>query len=297
MGRKSKTPEKIKCIGDCGRELTLANFYNTKSPMFPSGKAPLCKKCIKEMIDYDDMQSIYDILQSLDLPFIYDIWYRTVDKKPKDVFGNYIRQINSLNQYEGMRYKDSQFEPNKNESINRETITNEGVISEEMKLKWGSNFNSMQIKKMEKFYNDMCQNYKIETTSHKDYLLKISKVSLKMDECLDNDEIGGFAKYSNVYDNLMKSAKFTAVQRSAVDDTGGLTTICEFIDRLETEGFIEPAKIEEDYDVVEATISDIKKFTKNLVLGDPSISTLAQETLLKMKTKQEEVEVQGEEDE
>lgn len=281
---KSKT-ERMKCGGECSRELVLSKFYQSNSPMFPSGKAPLCKDCIKKMINYNNIQSIYDILQSLDLPFIFDIWNKTVENNPKDIFGNYVRQINSLSQYKGMRYKDSIYEGVSN---NKSNFREKKEASNELRMKWGKMYSYDQIQKLEQFSIEMSQNYKIETASHRDYLYKIAKVSLKMDECLDNDDVTGFAKYSSVYDNLMKSAKFTAVQRSAVDDTGGFATICEFIERLESDGFIKPEPITENFDIVEATIADMKRYTKQLVLGDGSVSTLAQETLIKMQQKQEE---------
>ena len=43
---------------------------------------------------------------------------------------------------------------------------------------------------------------------------------------------------------------------------------------LESEGFIEPTKVTEDYDIVEKTIADMKNYYRRLVLGDSSIQTM-----------------------
>lgn len=225
MGRKSKTPEKIRCIGDCGRDLTLANFYNTKSPMFPSGKAPLCKKCIKEMIDYDDMQSIYDILQSLDLPFIYDIWYRTVDKKPKDVFGNYIRQINSLGQYDGMRYKDSLFEP---KSLGQDSLLRNGSNfsmdvnkREELMFKWG-NYPDDELLAFDRKFEMLKNNYPQKTAMHTEALQNYIRYRVKEELATARNDVSEAQKWGTLADKASERAKINPSQLSKADLSGGL---------------------------------------------------------------------------
>ncbi|MBZ9693181.1 hypothetical protein [Clostridium sp. M14] len=283
MPVKKETNKRL-CTGNCKRELTDSNFYNSTSPLF-DGKVSICKKCIKELINYDDMNTVYNVLQTMDIPFLSDYWDNCLKKKG-DTFGNYMRQVNSLPQIKNLRYKDSIFQNNSNQKKN-EIVNDSNEISDILIKKWGSKYSYKQIESLENFYKQMIESYDVKTASHKDYLLKICKVSLKMDEALDNDNVGEFEKYSRVYDNLMKSAKFTAVQRSSVEDTGGFATFSEFIEGLERDGFIEPAKITEDYDIVEATISDLKNYTKKLVLGDSSISTMAIEQLNKIKEKEE----------
>jgi hypothetical protein len=240
-----------------------------------------------------------NMLSKVDRPFLYQTLTDNLNKYPQKIesaIGFYFKDL-GMTQNRGLRYKDSIFENEESNKLSSISSVSYNV-SDDVIRKWGQNYNSEQIIKLENFYNDMQNSYDVKTASHKDYLKKISKVSLKMDEALDNDNVNEFQKLSGVYDNLMKSAKFTAVQRSAVDDTGGFATFCEFIESLEKEGFIEPAKITEDYDIVEATIADMKNYTKKLVLGDSSISTITTEQLNKIKEKQEETdeELEGEND-
>lgn len=312
MGKKPNNTSKLTnrkelyCSG-CDSDKSTKDFYKSNGTT-DSGYIPYCKDCCyKYSLDNNNnfnIEKFKEMLQKIDKPFIYNIWNTNESKigvpnengtirckTLKSAIGYYIKDV-SMKQYRDFKYKDSIFEPiddknDLNSDDNENYIKNKNYIPSQVIEKWGGNYTVKQISKLEKFYNDMINSYDVKTASHKDYLKKISKVSLKMDEALDNDNVTEFQKLSTVYDNLMKSAKFTAVQRSAVDDTGGFATFSEFIEALEKEGFIEPAKIKEDYDIVEATISDMKNYTKKLVLGDSSISSMAIEQLSKFKEKED----------
>lgn len=285
--------ELIYCTG-CDHDKKPSQFYKSYGTT-KSGTLPYCKQCCIDMSLNNNgtlnIDKFKNMLSKVDRPFLHQTLIDNINKYPQKIesaIGFYFKDL-GMTQNRGLKYKDSIFENEETNQLNNMNTVSYN-ISDSVIKKWGQNYNSEQIMKLENFYNDMQNSYDVKTASHKDYLKKISKVSLKMDEALDNDNVTEFQKLSGVYDNLMKSAKFTAVQRSAVDDTGGFATFCEFIESLEKEGFIEPAKIEEDYDIVEATLSDIKNYTKKLVLGDSSISTMAVEQLNKMKEKQDEID-------
>ena len=286
----------IYCSG-CGKNKKNKDFY--RSYVNPNSNVlPFCKECcVNKGLNNDgnlDIEKFKSMLMQVDRPYIHSLFVSNINKYPilKSAIGFYFKDI-GMTQNRSLKYKDSIFEGDSDKKIDNDLVASQSVPSE-LVAKWGNNYNHKQISKLENFLKDMRNSYDVKTASHKDYLHKICKVSLKMDEALDNDNVGEFEKLSRVYDNLMKSAKFTAVQRSAVDDTGGFATFCEFIEQLEREGFIKPEPIDENFDIVEATIADMKQYTKQLVLGDGSISTLAQETIIKMKQKSEEESLSSE---
>ena len=284
--------ELVYCTG-CDKEKKPTEFYKSYGAT-KSGLLPFCKKCCKEYSLNEnkefDVNKFKEMLQKIDRPFLYDILSNNLErnKKVEGAIGKYFKDIGMV-QYRELKYKDSIFQ-SKSEEKKNEMLEDERIIPKELIEKWGKAYTYDQIQKLEHFHKDMSTSYDVKTASHKDYLKKICKVSLKMDEALDSDNISEFEKLSKQYDTLMKSAKFTAVQRSAVDDAGGFATISEFTDALEKRGFIMPTKIEEDYDIVEQTIADMKKYTKQLVLGDSSISALAQKTLMKQNKDEYEEE-------
>lgn len=291
----------------CGNIKKSKDFNKSFSDLYSKNidsKLTICKECIVKLyIKYldaygDRRKAVYYVCRKLDACFLHTVFEAAElqCKNKSSLISIYIQKINSLKQYKGYTFDNSN--PIE-EDIPRTTTDTLKIIEQKIEDKkehispealarWGNSYSKEQIIKLENFCNDMKGSYKVETASHKDYLFKIARTSLKMDEALDKDDVAEFEKLSRVYDSLMKSAKFTAVQRSAVDDAGGFATISEFVDALERDGFIPPYPIEENMDIVENTIADMKQYTKNLVLGDSSISTLAQETLLRMKQKEDE---------
>lgn len=265
MGRPKKSEEKvkaeipkIKCTGKCEKVLRLERFYDTTNPLFPSGKVTVCKDCIKEMIDYNDINSIYKILQLLDRPFLYDYWSRCVDKnaeKKTDIFGNYLRQVASLKQLKKLRWEDSQFDSSKSIEIEDKIINSENK-KEEMTYseEWRGTYSKSDLEYLESYYKDLQADFKIVTRNHKDYARKIAKASLAMDRAYDdmlNGIQGSDTRYKNLkdtFDTLSKSAQFSEDKRGANDV--GLGSFGVLFDRVEKKMWIpqhQPLE-KDDYD-------------------------------------------------
>ena len=101
-----------------------------------------------------------------------------------------------------------------------------------LRLKWGKAYKPEEWIYLEQLYNDMMESYDIQTAGHIDTLKFICKTSLKMNQLIDIGDIEGFQKVSRVYNELMKSGKFTAAQNKAetgefVDSVGELIELCE----------------------------------------------------------------------
>jgi hypothetical protein len=293
---KNKSDKKM-CL-KCLKEKNLEReFYKSYSKWHGDGRLPYCKACLKENLDENDINSVREILRILDKPYFPETWERAKEDQ-MDTLGAYLKDI-ALN-YKHYNYDDSVFIDNKqkmnqneNESSN---LWDDFVVTKEIIEKWGSSgYTKEDYMKLEKFYEDMKRSYEVETASHIDYLKKICKVSLKMEKAIDEGNIDHFKKLSDAYDKLMHSAKFTAVQRSAADRTGGLNTFSEFFELIEREGFIPRFHTDEPNDIVDYTINNLKEYTRNLVLGDPNISKMLDEAM-KRQDEKENYEIDDEED-
>ena len=120
-------------------------------------------------------------------------------------------------------------------------------------------------------------------------MLKICRVSLKIDQALEVNDIDGFQKMTRVYDLLMKSAKFTAAQGKDVasDYTDSIGMIVSRIE--EEQGFI-PRYHSERQDVVDATLADMNKFTRNLIMSELNLGNMIEIYLQKMQMEQNKEE-------
>ena len=166
------------------------------------------------------------------------------------------------------------------------------VTPEEKKmlsLKWGKLYQLEEWVSMEKFFQEMMEAYDIQTPSHVNYLQKICKTSLKMDQAIDCGDIEGFQKLSKVYDLLMKSAKFTAAQNKTESDTF-IDSIGEMVSLCENEGFIPKYLIDEPKDIVDITVRDINRYTERLIKNEMNLGSMIESALLKMKIEEEREE-------
>lgn len=261
-----KEVNKIKCTGKCQRELISTNYYNTNSPLFPCGKITICKKCLKDMVDCNDIQSVYRVLQVMDIPFWYEYWDRAVEVKPKNPFGKYITMANSMPQFKGLLWKDSKFDASitfKPSDVKKEVLCNkeETVYSED----WRGTYTLSDLKYLEGYYRDLDKDFKIVTRNHKDYARKIAKASLAMDKAYDdmvNGVQGADTRYKNLkdtFDQLSKSAQFSEDKRGAND--AGLGCFGVVFDRVESKIWIpqhQPVE-KDDYDNLLDSFSTIDK--------------------------------------
>ncbi len=245
--------KKIKC--ECKEHkgeqmISELNFYKSKSPLFSDGRVHVCKKCLKNMIDYNDMTTIYRVFQILDIPFFYNRWEEAI-KRGGDIFGNYVRMANSgLNEFKETRYADSIFESTKSmrnnedssEDIN-DNITNifsKFKITGEMYLRWGTKYDKEEYFQLENFYNDMKSRNSIETPQDIDYLKKLSIISMKMNEELEAGHYGEAKKLGDLFSKYMADSGFRAVDKSESDKTGGIRNFCTIYAEVEKDDFIPP---------------------------------------------------------
>lgn len=147
-----------------------------------------------------------------------------------------------------------------------------------LRLKWGKTYKVEEWVKLEQLYNEMMQSYDIQTAGHIDTLKLICKTSLKANQLIDIGDVEGFQKMSKVYDNLMKSGKFTAAQNKAesgeyVDSIGELVAICE------KEGFIPRYYTDGPQDKVDKTLLDLQNYTHSLVTEEMNLGTLIEQAV------------------
>lgn len=157
-----------------------------------------------------------------------------------------------------------------------EQLTDEDKLY--LQMKWGRSYRADEWIKMEQLYVDMMASYDIQGAGHKDTLIMICKASLKANQCIDAGDIEGFQKMSKVYDQLMKSGKFQAVQNKSesgdfVDSVGEIVVMCEkdgFIPRYHTDG---------PQDKADRTLQDLQDYTRTLVTEEANLGNMIEASM------------------
>lgn len=147
-----------------------------------------------------------------------------------------------------------------------------------LRLKWGKTYKPEEWVKLEQLYEEMMASYDIQGAGHIDTLKLICKTSLKANQLIDIGDIEGFQKMSKVYNDLMKSGKFTAAQNKA-ESGEFVDSIGELIEMCEKQGYIERYYIESPKDRVDLTIADMQRYTRTLVEEETNLTLMVEKAL------------------
>lgn len=159
-----------------------------------------------------------------------------------------------------------------------------------LRLKWGKTYKPEEWIQLEKLYNEMMESYDIQSAGHIDTLKLVCKTSLKANQLLDIGDIEGAQKMTKMYNDLMKSGKFTAQQNKAekgeyVDSISELVALCE------KDGFIPRYYVDEPKDKVDRVLQDLQSYTRSLVMEEMNLGNLIENAVKQIEIdKQKEAE-------
>ena len=147
-----------------------------------------------------------------------------------------------------------------------------------LRLKWGKTYKPEEWVRLEQLYEEMMASYDIQGAGHIDTLKLVCKTSLKANQLIDIGDIEGFQKMSKVYDQLMKSGKFTAAQNKA-ESGEFVDSIGELIEMCEKQGYIERYYVESPKDRVDLTIADMQRYTRTLIEEETNLPLMVEKAL------------------
>lgn len=278
------------CIG-CNKIHPKGKFYKSFNSINKNGIYPFCKDFIKKEVYMNgkdiNLEKFQDLLSQMDAPFIQEIWDSSLNDKNETV-GMYFKNINMM-QYRGMGWKHSSFGDDgsivKDNNITtkekylkeEDYILSDSQITPEMLLRWGHNYTNLQISYLENFYQDMHITHTIVTPQHEKALILICKLQLKMDNFLEADDMVGFSKVHGEYQKLLTSSGLRPIDKIGGAEASGIRSFSQIFEEIEKEGFIKPAPLKENQDIVDKTIQYIMNYTLKLlnqqVLTEPPFDT------------------------
>jgi hypothetical protein len=231
---RNKIEDRQKCIGQCGKELRLTDFYNTNNKiMFPNGKTSVCKNCLKELINYDDIRTVYEVLRQMDIPFLKDYWDKATENKG-DTFGAYVRMANSLHQFRGLTWNNSVFELlHKGDIEEKYNIKTEDFkVTSDLILKWGD-YSPEEIKAFERKYQMLKNNYQEKTAMHTEALLIYIRYRVKEEMATQKGDVREAKEWGALAQKAAQDAKINPSQLSKSDLSDGLDSFSQLVRSVE----------------------------------------------------------------
>jgi len=283
--KRTPTPKK-KCQGKCGKVKAETFFFKVDSPLFPDGRINICRDCIRDEIDVDDIEQVISFLRQIDKPFYQDEWNKALEgRDKKHPIGAYLGKINSLHQYKGKTFANSDGIDGVGNidlsSINPpdEIKSNTGKIikySDELVDKWGTGYSKKEYLQLEKFYQDMMATHEIYTPTHIDMLKQLAYLSVDRDRLRRNGEWTDYSKISKTYEEMMKSAGFRPIDRKGIEDATGIRSFSQIWEEVEKRGFRKPPPTKFDEDIVDGIIIALANYYHRIV-GKEILTEVPQE--------------------
>lgn len=226
----------------------LDNFYKCSNPLNTNnGRYPICKDCLNEMIDPDNPTMLFKVLKDMDVAYIPELWEKCKNLHPENPFGNYMRNVNTLQQYKGKHFDSSQTVVTekdvaeikaKVEKAHEESKDSSGRTPYERKkdlaLFWGAGFNVTELDAMQKKYDKITESYATPTQMHVENLKRYCKYSVKEDMALAADDATAAKNWGDLASKAAQAAKLNVAQMSAADLQGGVNSFSEVVQAVES---------------------------------------------------------------
>lgn len=251
--------KKKKCA-TCEKDKVLTAYYSSSSKMFLDGKVPICKGCISEQINENDVSTIKRILRQIDKPYIKMVWDSALQAKG-DSFGVYMKMVNSLPQYKELTYDDSiETSPKENifEKESSKIHSNSNFeVTEKIIDKWGFGYEPEEYQQFERKYNKLINNYGEKTALHTEGLISYIRFRVKEEFATARGEYKEAKEWGTLASKQAQDAKINVSQLSKSDISGGIDVMSQLFEAVENEvGIIPllPKVLEQPMDDVDLVI-------------------------------------------
>jgi len=211
------------------------NFYVVNHPFFK--RYPVCKDCINDNVDTDDVESVKRMLLLLDFPFFIDEWENVKYNYSKNGwFGRYLYVI-GRSKYKNLSWKDSIIEPpiTKEQKEKRIFVPPKMAdISTDTIEFFGIGYTPEEYVEMQKKY-DKLKNSNGTTNMHIEALKKYVLYRVKEEFAISKNQRAEAKQWGDLANKAADAAKIKPSQFKKEDLMEGINTISEIREIVERE--------------------------------------------------------------
>lgn len=250
----------------CGANTSLIPSNNK---LVPSA----CPRCIAAKIDLKNLEDADLFCRTYNYPFNPNMWIKAMEEDEKHIIQNYQRYY--LDTLETKEYitntKDVWKEANKEwekslthtELLNRITKIKASFI-DRARIKWGTNFTFEELIQLENLFTTTVGSFDINNPMQIDAIKKACKASLLLDKAMLEGNIDQIKNLTSAYQQFVSTAKIDEMIESAQTDV--IRTVADLAQFLEDNNFEFKFYDNEDRDIVDKTIRDMKEHLRTLVM-------------------------------
>ena len=275
-----------KICSKCNKDkLIKENYYLSASDIINSdGRLCICKPCLEEVANYENVEVFIDVLRQIDRPFIRSLYESSLSHK--NPFGEYMKNI-AMRQNRPKNYLDSEFDgsfenhnPKTSKSLNKKHKIEDEIefsITPDILLRWGSGYSDSEIFQLQQFYVDMETANSVNTPQHREQLKLLCKLNLEQNKSLSEGKVNDFKNLNTQYNKILENSGFRPIDKLSGGESIGIRSFSQIWEEIEKDGFIPKHSTEVTQDIVDNTIMYLGNYTKKLlnsqVMSSPPLDT------------------------
>lgn len=250
----------------CGANTSLIPSNNK---LVPSA----CPRCIAAKIDLKNLEDADFFCRTYNYPFNPNMWIKAMEEDEKHIIQNYQRYyLDTLETKEYITntkdvWKEANIEWEKSlthtELLNRITKIKASFI-DRARIKWGTNFTFEELIQLENLFTTTVGSFDINNPMQIDAIKKACKASLLLDKAMLEGNIDQIKNLTSAYQQFVSTAKIDEMIESAQTDV--IRTVADLAQFLEDNNFEFKFYDNEDRDIVDKTIRDMKEHLRTLVM-------------------------------
>jgi hypothetical protein len=238
----TKASEKKICI-ICANDYADSSFYSHRNSLI-NERFGFCKKCVIKSIDLDDMETLFDVLRTANIPYLKEFW-KMANEASNETIGTYLKNLNSLKQNKDLRFKDSDDITGK---TNKAELVDIGyddfVLTDEIVKKWGRNLELEDYIFLEEEFDNLGGN-QAEDTLQERLFKNMARTQWMAEKASSEGDTAKFEKMMKTLSTQMNDANVKPVQTKNANLDNGVNSWSEWTKLIEEK---EPIMEEERFE-------------------------------------------------
>lgn len=224
-----KTSDKKICL-QCTKEYAVSSFYSHRNELI-NEKFGFCKKCVRENIKLENMDTLYNFLRTMDIPYLKEFW-RMANEANTETIGTYLKNLNSLKQNKGLRFKDSDDITGKTNKAELVEIGDDFELTNAIIKRWGRNLELEDYMFLEEEFINI-GGYEAETTIQEKLFKNMARTQWMANKAIEEGDHGKYEKMMKTLSSQMQDANIKPVQVKGANGNESIASWGEWVKFIE----------------------------------------------------------------
>ena len=224
------TPSEKKTCLKCGTDYAVSSFYSHRNPLLHE-RFGFCKKCVKGNVDLNDMETLYNFLRTMDIPYLKEFWKQANDAE-NETIGTYLKNLNSLRQNKELRFKDSDDLTGKTNKAELFDIDSDFELTDEVIKKWGRNLEVEDYIFLEEEFENLGGDQSEDTLQER-LFKNMAKTQWMANKAYEEGDHTKYEKMMKTLSTQMNDANIKPVQVKSASEDGGFRSWGEIVKMIE----------------------------------------------------------------